>query len=120
MFTHNLPFFIRQGTWFEEDAVGDTKLADVVQQSAAANVNPLLDGDIHLLHQLHGELCHPVGVPFGFDVAQFQRPRPPFNRGVIGQAELGIRALELIEELKIVQRQRQAGGDGFNEREPFF
>ena len=95
---HDLPFVVCQRPRFQQNAVGNAHLADIVQQCAASYVNQFFITHIHGLRQLESHLRNALGVTFGFLIAQVQGTRPAFNCGVVGQRQIHVRALQILEQ----------------------
>ena len=64
-------------------------------------------------------LGYALAVALGFFVAQVQRARPAFDRGVVGQGQVHIRALQAFKQLGIVNGNRRLPRQVLEKVQPF-
>jgi len=74
-----------------------------VQQRSALDVDHFIVADVHFPCQLQRQLCNAVAVPFGFDVAQFERLCPTFQREVVSARKLGVGSAQVDNQFGVQQ-----------------
>jgi len=67
---HEHAFFVGEGTWFEENAIGESKFADVVEVSAHCDGFVLALRKAHHFCYFQSETTDAAGVPFGCGVTK--------------------------------------------------
>ena len=100
------------GAIFEQDGVGDTHLADVVQQGAAADVNQIAFADAGCPGQGQGRFGDAQGVAFGLVIPQVQGARPAHDGIVVGHCQADVGALQAFEHLGVVDGDGGLAGEG--------
>lgn|GEM_PF-6309234 len=79
---HLAPFFRRQRSRLEEDAVRYADLADIVEAGQEAKVVQAGFGQSNRLAQAHRQVFKARGVPFGDEVPLVQRGGKGLEQGV--------------------------------------
>ena len=110
---HDHPFFVRKRAGLEQNRVGNAHFSDVVEQGAAPNLHQFGVGQSHVFRQTQRFGGDALAVPFGFFVAQIERARPTFERGIIGQHQLVVGTLHFAEQTRVIN------GDGCLSRQRF-
>ncbi len=112
------PLFLGERPGFEQNAVGDAHLTDIVQQGAAANLDDLVLADTHRPGEPDRHLGDPPAMPFGLLIAEIQGMRPALDRGVVGEGQLGIRPAQPFVEADIFHRNGRLAREQFQEVGP--
>ena len=118
MAAHDLPLLRAERARFEQDAVWNAHLTDVMQQSAAANMHQVGIAGPHQARQIEGQLGHALGVTLGFLVAQLEGVRPTFQGSVVSQGKLQVRALQPFEQAGVIDGNGSLGRESFQEIQP--
>jgi len=85
MLPHDLLLLFGERTGIHQNRVGHRHLADIVEQSAPADMVKLILPDAKGAGDPQGQLRHPLGVPLCFRISQLQGLCPPLDGGVVGQ-----------------------------------
>ena len=117
---HHGPFRLIERSRLEQDAVGHAHLADVVQDGAALEAQQLFAGQPHAFRQPNRVRHHALGVPLRLMIAQIERARPTAQRRVVGQDHLAVRALQVLDELRVDDRDRGLARQGLEIVAPGF
>ena len=62
---HDARLFRRQRTWLQEDRLGNSDLAEIVQISGPTEGPEMIRGEAELLPELDGVIGQPFTVPMG-------------------------------------------------------
>ena len=115
---HDLPLVFIERAGLEEYPVGDAHLADVVEQGAPAHVDMLLLSHVHLAGYPERQVRNAAAVALGLPVPQVQGPGPALYRFVVGERQVHVGALQLIEERGVVYGYGGLSGQGLEEVHP--
>jgi hypothetical protein len=97
--THDFPFVFRQRTWFVENVIPNSNLAEIVERSGSANQFALSITKFEALAQLTGELGNPDRVRLGVTVSCVKRLRRKVKRLILEFA-LALRIGDIASDCK--------------------
>src|SRR5688500_16739551 len=112
MLAHDHGLFFCQRSRLEEDRIRNSHLADVVKERPAAYVDEVRIGHAGCPGEANGELCYALCMALGFPIAEIQSAGPAFNGGIVREHELGVCALEVIEQGRVIERYGSLAGEG--------
>ena len=107
---HNRPFFFGEGAGLEEDPVGDTEFANVVEHGTAPDVDQILLRHPQPPGQLECQLGDPLGVARRLLVPELDRLAPAFQGEVVGHLELELGPPEVLEQPTVLDGDGPLGG----------
>ena len=79
----------------------------------------LIAGHARSACKSHGQFGDALRVAFGLLVAQIHRARPALDCGIVRQPQLGVRTLQVAEEMRVIERDGRLARQRFEEVTPF-
>ena len=114
-----LPFLVCQGRGLEKDFIGNSQFPNIVQQCAAINVRQFRFRHAHAPRQFHHQPRHIVAVTLRLGIADLKQARPTLDGIVVSNCQVRIGALQLLEQVRVVNRNRRLARQGFHKISPF-
>ncbi len=90
---HFTPLILGQRAGFLQNTIRDSHFANIMEERPTPKMDNFVFGHAQGARQADGDLGHPLGMAFGFFIAQIENMRPAFNRGFIGFSQVGVSAL---------------------------
>src|SRR5215216_2128158 len=111
MFSHDQPFLFAERIGLKQDAVWNPHLADIVQQTAPADITHLRVCEVEFLSQGQGQFRDAQGMTLRFLIPQVEGARPAFDGGIVGLGKLPVRGCQVCEQGCVLN------GDGYLPRQ---
>src|SRR5690606_31876218 len=118
MALHDFPLIRVQLAGLEQDRVRHAHLAYVVKQRTASDMHEFVPWYPHALGQGDGHVRHAAAVALSLLVPQVERAGPTLDGAVVGEPQLGVRALQVLEHGRAVQGYRRLRRERLEERVP--
>src|SRR5690625_911342 len=115
---HELPLGSIKLPGLKQNTVRNTHLPDVMQQRPTPDMYDFLFAHAHALSQPDGQFRYAAAVALGFLILQVKSPGPTLDGGVISQAQLLMRTLQVIKHAAAVNRDGSLHPDSHQVRTP--
>src|SRR6266545_8412604 len=98
MLLHNFSFLRSEAPGLEKNSIGNTELANVMQQRALSYCVPFIWRNLHVFHQTHRELAYPSRMSLGLNIAELQRPGKTLDHGIIFREQFRVLLTNILQQ----------------------